>query len=1019
MADANIDILTIDVKVETKDAKKDIKDLESTLEKVGSKTTGRKGAENPFDAMGKSAEETSKKVEDICDKLDGLTTALGRVETAFNNAANARSNFTGGKKEKSESEDELALEYKRLKAIEKREKMEAYVDKKSNPDSTEAVYERLKAEDKYQKMLDYIASKNAEAQPEEARTSMLDSIVTKAEAAKNKIKELYAAIKPLAKVVLFPFTKPFQVATNAVTAFGRSIGKLLPALKRVAVYRAIRFALKMITNGFREGTQNAYQWSKALGGTFAASMDTLATSSLYLKNSLGALATPLINAVAPAIDFLIDKFVALLNVANQVIALLTGAKTWTKAIKYPKEYAAAANDAAGGAGKLAKAMTTILAIDELNPLNGDKGGGGGGGGGSGNALDYSQMFEEQTLAASWLDSFKNAWENGDFTSIGETFGNKINEALESIPWDRFQATANNIASSLATFLNGAISSINWNLVGNTVAQGMNTLLGFFKTYAEKFDFSAAGAAIGQAISGWAQNFRWADFGTTISLWAKGLLDLLVNAIENIDWYALGSGLSEAIKNIDWADFISRAFRLIGSLVGAFSSFIEGLLSDFKEAFEKFWDYDTLKESGTDTWEGFLNGIVEGIKGIGRWIYDNIFEPFITGIKNAFGIHSPSTVMEEQGGYVMDGFLNGLTNGLSAILEFFGGLVSTIAGFFKDPIGTIKVAVDAGVEKAGELWNSFKNSTVVKTLKETGGNVIEGLKTTWDNIKNSTAVKTVSEKGSAAINTLKGAWDTIKNSKAVKTVSETGSTAINTLKTTWSAIKNSTAVKTVSEKGSSAINTLKGTWDAIKNSTAVKTLSNKWDNWTTWEARKNEYNNKVTNSTATKSLASKWADGTKWDRDIEEYNAVKDKTATVTLKSVNKVASMNGRYEILLNEKGGAFYGGKWHDIAQYATGGVPNHGSLFMAGEAGAEIVGHVGGRTEVLNQSQIASTIAAATQMSNASQNSILVQLLNVAQQIYEGQGDVRAYIPAGEVVSGLQRNNRRDGRALVPMGV
>ena len=118
-------------------------------------------------------------------------------------------------------------------------------------------------------------------------------------------------------------------------------------------------------------------------------------------------------------------------------------------------------------------------------------------------------------------------------------------------------------------------------------------------------------------------------------------------------------------------------------------------------------------------------------------------------------------------------------------------------------------------------------------------------------------------------------------------------------------------------------------------------------------------------------------------------------------------------------KGGAFYGGKWPDIAQYATGGVPNHGSLFMAGEAGAEIVGHVGGRTEVLNQSQIASTIAAATQMSNASQNNILLQLLNGVEQLVEGQGDVRAYIPAGEVVSGLQRNNRRDGRALVPMGV
>ena len=142
-------------------------------------------------------------------------------------------------------------------------------------------------------------------------------------------------------------------------------------------------------------------------------MDTLATSSLYLKNSLGALATPIINAVAPAIDWLIDKFVTLLNVVNQVIALLTGAKTWTKAIKYPKEYAAAAGDAAGGAGKLAKALTTILAIDELNPLNADNGGGGGGGGGAGGALDYAQMFEEQSLAVSstlesMFDPFKKA-----------------------------------------------------------------------------------------------------------------------------------------------------------------------------------------------------------------------------------------------------------------------------------------------------------------------------------------------------------------------------------------------------------------------------------------------------------------------------------------------------------------------------------------------------------------------------------------------------------------------------------
>ncbi len=59
--------------------------------------------------------------------------------------------------------------------------------------------------------------------------------------------------------------------------------------------------------------------------------------------------------------------------------------------------------------------------------------------------------------------------------------------------------------------------------------------------------------------------------------------------------------------------------------------------------------------------------------------------------------------------------------------------------------------------------------------------------------------------------------------------------------------------------------------------------------------------------------------------------------------------------------GGAYYSHKWHDIPQYASGTSNAHGSLFIAGEAGAELVGHIGGRTEVLNQSQIASTMYAA----------------------------------------------------------
>lgn len=59
--------------------------------------------------------------------------------------------------------------------------------------------------------------------------------------------------------------------------------------------------------------------------------------------------------------------------------------------------------------------------------------------------------------------------------------------------------------------------------------------------------------------------------------------------------------------------------------------------------------------------------------------------------------------------------------------------------------------------------------------------------------------------------------------------------------------------------------------------------------------------------------------------------------------------------------GGVYSNGSWKDIPQYANGGSPTHGTMFVAGEAGAEIVGHINGKTEVLNQSQIASAIYSA----------------------------------------------------------
>lgn len=45
---------------------------------------------------------------------------------------------------------------------------------------------------------------------------------------------------------------------------------------------------------------------------------------------------------------------------------------------------------------------------------------------------------------------------------------------------------------------------------------------------------------------------------------------------------------------------------------------------------------------------------------------------------------------------------------------------------------------------------------------------------------------------------------------------------------------------------------------------------------------------------------------------------------------------------------------------QYAGGGIPNYGEMFIAREAGAELVGGFGGKTGVMNNDQIVEAVSA-----------------------------------------------------------
>jgi hypothetical protein len=125
------------------------------------------------------------------------------------------------------------------------------------------------------------------------------------------------------------------------------------------------------------------------------------------------------------------------------------------------------------------------------------------------------------------------------------------------------------------------------------------------------------------------------------------------------------------------------------------------------------------------------------------------------------------------------------------------------------------------------------------------------------------------------------------------------------------------------------------------------------------------------------------------------------TQSSAFKTASQFANVAMNYSF--KAKGGIWSGGSWNDIPQYANGGAPKHGSLALIGENGPEILGHVNRRTEVLNRSQIASSIysAVATAMSNAN--------------LGGGEVHLYAHTDEGVVIDRINQKTKQTGRCPI----
>ena len=337
----------------------------------------------------------------------------------------------------------------------------------------------------------------------------------------------------------------------------------------------------------------------------------------------------------------------------------------------------------------------------------------------------------------------------DWSALSQTLIDLINGAFDL--WYNFVTTFDfyKFGSHIGTALSDAVKGINWTEGGASVAQTINGLFEALNGFIQSTDWKALGAAVIDAIGGFFGEIDWGTMAETLSSAAIGLLDALTGAFQEVDWKALPGQITEAIKTFltefDWAGVATAAGELIGA---AFTALIE--------VGGELWE--SMKSVGKNIMEGGFQGIIDALASVGEWIKTNIFDPFITGFKTAFGIESPSTEMMPLGGYIIAGMLQGIIDGLvnigtwiktnivdpfvSGVKSMFGldGEESVLVSVGKDLIAGLKAGIGAVMTGISDWIKTVIVDPFVSGVKSmfgldgeesvlvsVGKNLLEGLK----------------------------------------------------------------------------------------------------------------------------------------------------------------------------------------------------------------------------------------------------------------------------------------------------
>lgn len=359
----------------------------------------------------------------------------------------------------------------------------------------------------------------------------------------------------------------------------------------------------------------------------------------------------------------------------------------------------------------------------------------------------------------FLHTMDLLWTGIDWSNLGNKIGEMITGFVNEVDWellgkyitDRWKGTLDLITglidgidwSALANGFNKFVDGLDLSGVTTRLAKGLNSISKAIDDFVSNAEWKKSGAKIGKSLSDGITNIDAKKIMKTLGDVVKGAIDLITGFIEGVDWFAIGQWIVDAIfsifTDIDWTGIVDSLAEGIGALFGAILSLIAGgvqsLVEGIAEAWGKLieWWHDTAFKDGEFTIQGLLEGIWNVIKNIGTWIYEHIIQPFVKGFRDGFGIHSPSTVMAELGGYLMEGLFEGISAMVDTVIGLFTTIKDGIVEKWDEITKATKEKWNAIKKYTSETWNNIK-STASSVFTEVKNKVAEA----WTATKNNTS-----------------------------------------------------------------------------------------------------------------------------------------------------------------------------------------------------------------------------------------------------------------------------------------